>query len=231
MMRYFIFNDVDSTVYNTYIASSNIFDSAQEDIDVVKIPGSNRVVYLSNGNFKPFIVKMKCYIPREMQSNVDELKQFLQSQQKICKLVDSLDTSVFRLARFTTGFSLDASDKQGAAFSLEFNARAEKFLTSGEEEITFAANGSITNPTLFPSKPLIRVYGNGTISIGEYSIITNNIEDYVDIDCDSQQAYFEETNMNLNVQIDQFPMLVSGENTITLDSVSKIDIIPRWWKL
>lgn len=231
-MRYFIFNDVDSRTFNTYIATSNIFDSAKENVEIINVPGRNGPIYFSQGTFEPFVATMNCYIPSDMETNINELKQFLQSQQQVAKLFDSLNRNVFRLARFLSSFTLSASDRKGAAFTLEFNCMPQKFLVEGETITTLKSSGTITNPSLMPSKPLLRVYGTGTLTIGEYELTILNANEYTDIDCEIMQCYKGTTNCNNNVEVDEFPVLVGGDSEITLgEGITQVDITGRWWIL
>ena len=45
------------------------------------------------------------------------------------------------------------------------------FLKSGEKRLTFTSNGEIRNNTLFPAKPIILIYGNGTAGMGNRYVI------------------------------------------------------------
>ena len=121
-----------------------------------------------------------------------------------------------------------------ALFTVQFDRKPQKFLKSGERVITFTANGQIRNETLFDAKPLVRVYGTGTVSIGEKSIQVVQSNTYVDIDCEIQNAYKEGTNCNGDIRLlsGDFFSLVHGNNGVTISSgISKVEITPRWWTL
>lgn len=97
---------------------------------------------------------------------------------------------------------------------------------------TFTAGGSISNPTDMPAKPLIRVYGSGAITVNgtEIEIATHSYE-YIDIDCDLQEAFYGAANANMYISLDEFPTFRSGVNIIVLDGVTRVEITPRWWRL
>lgn len=230
-MNYFTFDGTDSRTYNTYIATSNMFDGAEEDVEAINIPGSNRIIYLSNGTFKPFTIKAFCYIPSDMQNKVDALRSYLKSLNKPCRYIEALKPTEYRVARYIDAFELDTSDRQGASFELTFLSRPERFLTSGDEVTTLTSNGTINNPTLFNSKPLLRVYGNGTLTIGDYTITTTNNSTSMYIDCDTMQCYSGSTNKNNDVTLDEFPQLTPGSNSITLSGITQVDITGRWFNI
>lgn len=231
MRNYFIFDDVASTTFNTYIATSNMFDSPQEDVDTITIAGNNNIIYINNGRFYAFTIDLECYVTKDMQTQVDLLRNFLQSRGKACKYIEALKPDEYRIARYISAFSLGSSDRNGAALKIKFNARPERFLISGDTSITFTSDDTVENPTNFDSKPLIRAYSKGRMTINGYEITINSIDEYVDIDCESMQCYKGSVNCNNNVVIDSFPVLSSGENEIELGTVSKIDITPKWWTI
>lgn len=229
-MNYFTFDGVLSTAYNTYIATSNMFDSAEEDVETIAIPGSNRVVYLGSGTYKPFVIEANCFTRTGMQTQVDALRSFLRSRGKVCKYIEADKPTEYRLARYIEPFELGSSDKSGAAFTLRFMARPERFLTSGDVPTVLTGDDTITNPTDFPSKPLIRIYGTGTVDIDGQIITVNAVDDYVDIDFDTMQAYKGSVNCNADVEFDEL-VLAPGVNNVDLTDVTEVDITGRWYTL
>jgi phage-related protein len=118
------------------------------------------------------------------------------------------------------------------SFDIVFNCRPERFLTNGEVVMSFNASGNITNATDMPSKPLIRVYGDGSITVNGTEIeIAPHSYTYIDIDCDLQEAFFGSQNANGYISLDEFPKLDSGANSIVLDGVTRLEVTPRWWRL
>lgn len=92
---------------------------------------------------------------------------------------------------------------------------------------------AIYNPTMFPSKPLIRVTGYGTLSVGDYSLtIQQHSQSYIDIDSDIEDCYCGTVNMNQYVSLEDFPELEPGVNGITHDStITAVQITPRWYRV
>lgn len=105
---------------------------------------------------------------------------------------------------------------------------------SGEVEVKVASPVDLTNPTNFPAKPLIRVYGNGSVQVGDtIATVQNNADGYVDIDCESMNCYDTTGGRNADVSFsgNDFPELASGDNGILLTGPSRVEITPRWWEL
>ena len=110
-------------------------------------------------------------------------------------------------------------------------------LTAGDYtrvSVAVSNNPTLTNPTRFASKPLIRAYGTGSMSVNGITITVTSCTSYVDIDCDMMDCYEGSTNRNADVAFStyDFPELAPGDNTFTINSgISAISVIPRWWRL
>ena len=57
--------------------------------------------------------------------------------------------------------------------------------------------------------------------------------EYIDVDCEMMDAYYESNNANGYVRVwdTDFPVLYAGKNAVTVGECKKIQIIPRWWIL
>lgn len=230
MENYFTFDGVDSRTYNTYIATSNMFGAPEENVETINIPYKNTPVHITQGTFKPFSGKAVCYIPGNMQNNIDDLRNFLKSRFASCRYTEALRPGEYRMARYKEAFEVDKSDRQTAVFALTFECSPQRYLISGDTPIIISSN-TIINNTHMPSSPLIRAYGTGTLTIGGYTITINSVDQYVDIDSETMQCFKGDVNCGSNVELTEYPLLVSGENAVTLDGLSRVEITPRWWKL
>ena len=118
-----------------------------------------------------------------------------------------------------------------AAVGKRYTANDEDYV---QISATVTGSNTLINPTPFASKPLIRLYGNGTVSVNGITITVVNSTSYVDIDCDMMDCYEGSTNRNNDVTFSthDFPVLEPGENTFTIVSgVSGIRVTPRWWQV
>lgn len=97
----------------------------------------------------------------------------------------------------------------------------------------------INNPSCFPSKPIIRVYGSGIFDVNNPTnavtvTIAAHSEPYIDIDSELKECYCGDTNMNGYVSFNnrEFPILTPGRNGIMpTPGITKLEIKPRWWVL
>lgn len=90
------------------------------------------------------------------------------------------------------------------------------------------------NPYQFPAKPLLRVYGTGggKVYIGENFIEILSIDGYVDLNCETHNAYHVGEFCNQTIKSGDFPDLAPGRNRITwTGGITAVEVTPRWWTL
>ena len=237
----FTFNGTSSSAYGTYLADYNQFDGPQRDITLTDIPGRSGSIAIDNNRYNNYILTYSAYMrtasgyPNELRSNMMGLKQLLLTGGLYKRLSDTFNTGVYRMALFQGPFTVLKSDHNSAVFSVNFQCKPQLFLTTGDDAISYTAAGTITNPTDFPSKPLLRIYGTGNLTIGT-GVITINSSDglYTDIDCDTMEAYYGSVSCNGNITLQgySFPTLAPGLNNISwTGSITRVDVTPRWWIL
>ena len=106
------------------------------------------------------------------------------------------------------------------------------YISSSDEMTVVVSEPSLLeNPTLFESKPLIRVYGHGTLIVNnQYVTIAENPYEYIDIDCDIMDAFYGANNANQYVSLpNDYITLHSGNNYIAYDGTAQIT--PRWYEV
>lgn len=234
MKRYiFTFDGKPSTDFGTFIAKSNMFDAPERDFETVVIPGKSGELTLDNGRYRNFTGTIEAYVPRRMQGNVPGLRAYLGSKVGYFKYTDNMHPEEYRMARFIGGFVVSESDRVSAALTLNFDCMPQRWLLSGDMPQTYTANGSIHNPTMFASKPLIRAYGTGTFTINGVTVSITAANQYTDIDCELMDCFKGSTNCNSNVVLTngEFPTIAPGTNSITKSGITSLVITPRWWTL
>lgn len=104
---------------------------------------------------------------------------------------------------------------------------------AGDVTVVVTDGQKIVNPTMFDALPLLRVYGVGTLGLGENLIVITNADSYTDIDCDMMDCFKESVNKNQYVQFsgNDFPTLKPGDNLVTFSGITQVDIKPRWWSV
>lgn len=231
MKHFFVLDGVKSSDFGCYIATTNTFDAPERDVEVVEVAGLNGDLIFDNGRFKNFDATLNAYIPRDMQTNVGGLRNWLLTKSaNYYRYEDTLHPDEFRFVRYAGGYSLDVFDRVGAAFPITFNCKPQRFLKFGEQMNAVSSGSVIYNPTQYAARPLIRVFGNGSITIsGVTQTVTENTS-YIDLDCEIQDAFRGSVNCNALVT-PTFPVIESGVQTVTFTGFSQVLIKPRWWTI
>lgn len=228
---YFVFDGVSSRDFGAIISGYKTFGLPERDEKKVEVPGRNGDLTFDNGRWKNEPITYKCLIYKNFAENYNNLVNLFASKVGYFRLEDTIHPDVFRIAERTGVIDLNMhGDYIAAGFEINFDCKPQKYLKIGEKPVTFTGNGVLMNPTYYEALPIIRVYSTGILGIGSSTIEIHDVDEYVDIDCELENAHKGAINCNDNVS-GVFPKLKAGENNIVLDSISKIDIIPRWWKL
>ena len=235
MRNYFTFGGVRSSDFGVFISGGKTFGAASRDFETVSIKGRDGVLTMDNGRFNEVEQTYEAFILQNFDSNVSGFRNALMSLRGLQRLEDSYHPNEFYRAYYEAGLEPDVvSDLRHGSFEITFTRDPRRFLISGETEKNFFADGTIENPTLFPAKPLLRIYGTGNVGIGSGTITITYADEYTDIDCEMQEAYKGTVSCNEHVQLSghNFPTLEPGRNGIELDgSITKVVITPRWFIL
>lgn len=238
MRNYFTLGGVNSTSMGVYLNGRAVFSSPSREINFISVPGRNGDLIglptrLQNG----VLVYEEAYIFQNFSSNIVALRNLLLSTVAYRRLIDTYNPDEYRLVTFAGPLEVDVTARLNAGrFSLQFQAMPQRFLLSGDTVTELTATGSISNPTAFPAKPLLRVYGKGNLGIGSQTltIASDYPNSYIDIDCERMVGFYGTTNCNAYLSSSgiDFPVLAPGSNAISLGSgITKVQITPRWWRV
>lgn len=222
-----------------YVDSSLSFNKPGKVVNTYAIPGRNGSLIVDEGTFENVVITFPAYYKEHQGLTFAELWSSLIN--KLAPLSGyqriewAWDPEHYRVGRVIIPQTPNAArlNKDGF-FDLAFDCKPQRFLTKGEKSVAFTASGSIINPTAFDSRPLIRVYGSGTATIGDVQVTISTSGTYTDIDCEMMDCYEGATNRNSAVTFSgyDFPVLVPGKSQILLGTgITKIEITPRWWEL
>ena len=235
MIGYFVFGNRSSRDYALYISGDGTYDAPERDYDEIEIPGRSGNLILDNHRYKNITVKYDAFIKDDFDVNFAGFRSYLLSCTGYKRLEDTYHPDEYRMALYKGPLQPDVGAflREGS-FTVEFNCKPQRFLKSGEKIHSFTEDGSLLNPTDFSSRPVIRVYGAGTFSIaGQIVTVAVHPYEYIDVDCEMMDAYYESNNANGYVRVwdTDFPVLYAGKNAVTVGECKKIQIIPRWWIL
>lgn len=155
------------------------------------------------------------------RTKLGDLRSWLTSRGNYKRLTDTYHPDEFRLGVVREGLEVDPQHiTRAGGFTMKFDCKPQRFLISGETSLLFTQNGTIYNPTLFESSPIIKVTGYGTVAIGPYRFIVSedNVWTIV-IDTELMESYIpagqaypwtEENNVVITEELGIELELVSG---------------------
>lgn len=179
MFKSLTFDGENSLDYGVHINGEGVYNAPERDVEMISIPGRDGDYALDHGRFHNIDVTYPAGIGEMSQTDfADKIGAFrnaLASRRGYCRLEDDYHTDEFRMGVYKSG--LEASPvmyNRAGEFDLVFNCKPQRFLKSGEQATEFTQSGTITNPTLFESKPLLELYGYGTLNVNGSEIVLHN---------------------------------------------------------
>lgn len=224
-----------------FAGGQETYRAPQTNVNKVSIPGRNGTLIRFEDSFANIELPYHFVIMRNFKTVANAVIAWLKAPTTYAVLADSEHTDYYRMAmvhgelEFEPAIGLDAG-----VVTAEFDCMPQKFLYSGDTWLTPASGAStltVTNPTSFASKPLIRVYGSGdaSITVGNQTIAIDDLDGYIDIDSDIMDCYKGSLNLNSKVTLgaNGFPTLPSGSTTIDFSDahVTSVEVKGRWWTL
>ena len=270
LLNHLTFDGVDSSSFGVFISGDGVFDAPARRGEMISIPGRNGSLFMDEGVFENITVEYPAFIGTSykeiFRTKLGDLRSALTSRGNYKRLTDTYHPDEFRLGVYRSGLEVDPKVITRAGnFTLKFDCKPQRFLVSGEIPHIFTVNGTIINPTLFASSPIIKVMGNGTVAIGDYRFVVSNNTSEITIDTEIMEAYLpagerypwtdengEQIEQEIGIGLDLIngttyptnmlsyiefvnsimPKIEPGEIPIRKsNSITKLEIIPRWWRL
>jgi phage-related protein len=232
------------TQYKVYINGRETFDAPRKKYNYVQIPNRNGELLGAERHFENVIVRYPdCGIETNFDTNIQNLRNFLLSRDGYVKISDSYHPNEFRMGVYEGPFSVNPTELMDAGqFDLQFNCKPQRYLNSGDTSTDVTSSANFTNPSMFPSRPWLRVYGTGGFLVGGITCIIDSSynRSYMDIDCETMECTYDSILVNQYLELSKgnslavdFPSFAgSSISSVTIgsgSSVTKITVKPRWF--
>lgn len=232
----FVYDGEASDTFGMVVSEAPAFEKPKRRNTVYSVPGRNGSIINQEDCYDDVSRTYKVWVAddgAELSTKVNNITSWLYSKTGYLRLEDDFEPDYFRLGYYDGGNNISNELTQYGETSISFTCRPERFLKSGEEEITISNGAIVYNPTRFASRPLLHIEGSGAISvsISGYTIICA-VTDYINIDCDRMNAYrLPSENKNGSIS-GTFPKIYPGDNTISITgTASKVIITPRYYTI
>lgn len=174
-----IFGDVNSADYGIYITGEAVYNAPERAVEMVTVPGRNGAIALDQGRWENIEVSYPagCFggDQSDFASKISEFRNAIVSQIGYQRLTDEYNPNEYRMAVYAEGLDVKPKNKGRAGeFTITFDCKPQRYLTSGETEITVESGDTLTNPTQYESSPLLMTDGYGTMSFNGYDVTIND---------------------------------------------------------
>lgn len=219
----FTFDGTNSRTYGVYITGQGVFNAPERNVEMVEIPGRNGAYALDKGNFNNIEITYPAGIFADTEADfataVSDLRNFLCFKEGYVRLEDDYNSGEYRLAIYKSGLEVEHDGLINGEFEITFECKPQRFLTSGETAVAVASGGTLTNPTLFPSRPQLQIwgYGNFTVNGEALEIISTAIGTVILAEAETyslnttQTIEFDDTYANTG------DLITFGSNSITIN--------------
>lgn len=238
-MGIIIFNGVSSADFNILVEHPPGYEMPKKDYEVTHIPGRNGDVYIDKGSYQNTTRSYDIAVgdsDRSFISMANMVSEWLHSASGYSRLEDSYEPEYYRMAVYKEENNIQNILDHAGRTTIQFDCKPQRFLKLGDIEIYVTTEIVLRNPTGFSAKPIIRINGSGSgwLNVGSQSVNIIDINEYVTMDCELQDAYKGVQNCNSKIELVDgiFPKLDAGETTINFNGgITSVEVIPRWWTL
>lgn len=223
MLPFFIWKDINSSDHLIINKLPSII-RAQKNIDKIEIDGRDGFLTQDNGNYKGIIKSLECTITD--LSKIDFICAWLTGEGEV---IFSNEPGKKYKATIINQIEFKKIAATFHSLIIQFDCQPHKY-DLDNDLVTLNASGTINNSGTAYSKPIIKIYGTGSINLSINSNIINltNVDEYVTLDSDLVDCY-KDTILKNNYMNGDFPILEVGANNITwTGTVTKVEITPNW---
>lgn len=168
------FDGVSSRDFGVYITGEAVYNAPNKEVEMISIPGRNGQFALDKGRFENIEVSYPAGIFADSETDfaeaISNFRNFVCSRQGYVRLTDDYNPNEYRMAVYISGLEVTPALLKAGEFTITFNCKPQRWLTSGETAVEVESGDVLTNPTSFEAQPVLEVDGYGTISFNGYDI-------------------------------------------------------------
>jgi len=223
MLPYFIFSNINSDEYLIINKLPSIFKAAK-DIEKIELQGRDGFLTKDNESYKSIVKSVECTIKN--LSQIDFICSWLSGGGEV---IFSNEPDKIYKATIINQIEFKRAFVNFHSFIILFECQPHKY-SIDNNIVTLSTSGTIFNSSTTSSKPVIKIYGTGSVDliINSNVIHLTSVVDYVVIDSELMDCY-KDTVLKNNYMNGDFPILIKGDNVISwIGTVTKVEITPNW---
>lgn len=233
-----IINGKNLADFGAIMTDAKTLSAPNPQYETIEVDGRNGDLLIDRGRYSNYELQITGVLdgmkPADFYNNFVALRGYLMAQSGYVRIEESALPDHYRTGRLMGGIAPNTSGEHYIrAFTLRYWCVPQMWLKSGEIGIDQTAGFKVFNPTMYTARPLIRVYGTGTLTVGTNVItVAAGADSYIDIDSEIYDCYEGTNNRNALVSMaGGFPVFESGETEIQLSGITRVVVTPRWYTL
>ena len=231
----FYLDGIDARSAGIQLQAPIEFSEAVPVVEAQTIPGRNGDLIWETGSYENRGASASCFcLQKDVEKAVSSAGRFLMGKKGYRRLETSDDPDHYWMARVENSPRIEQRLRMLAPFEIGFDCKPQRFVKSGENPVVFTTNSSLFNQYGQIALPFITLYGQGAgrLTIGDCVVEVKTLNGVLYLDSDTQNAYNNNGNQNMNINAPVFPVLGDGEIQIAFSGgIERVEIIPRWWEL
>lgn len=197
----------------------------ESDIEEIPITGRDGDLTIDNNAKKSYTLPIDCTL---LDSNrIQEVKMWLIGG--LGDLIFNWQQDFKYEAKLNNKIDIAQSMTICGEFQITFKVKPYK-KSINDNVVVLESTGTLYNSSGNISKPIIKLYGTGniTLMVNSQTVKLTSISEYITIDSNMQNAYKDTLPQNSNMD-SEFPVLEVGNNTVSWSgNVTKVVITPHW---
>lgn len=231
----FYIDGIDARSVGIQLQAPIEFSEAVPVFEAQTIPGRNGDLIWETGSYENRSGSASCFcLQKDVEKAISSAGRFLMGKKGYRRLETSDDPDHYWMARVENSPQIAMRLRTLAPFEIGFDCKPQRFVKAGENAVVFTSNGSLFNQYGQIALPFITLRGQGAgrLTIGDCVVEAKALNGVLYLDSDTQNAYNDSGNQNLNINAPVFPILGDGEIPISFSGgIERVEIIPRWWEL
>jgi phage-related protein len=231
----FYLDGIDARSAGIQLQAPIEFSEAVPVVEAQTIPGRNGDLIWETGSYENRSGSASCFcLQKDVEKAISSAGRFLMGKKGYRRLETSDDPDHYWLARVENSPRIEQRLRTLAPFEIGFDCKPQRFVKAGENAVVFTSSGSLFNQYGQIALPFITLYGQGAgrLTIGDCVVDVKALNGTLYLDSDTQNAYNNNGNQNLNINAPVFPVLGDGEIPVAFSGgIDRVEIIPRWWEL
>ena len=231
----FYLDGIDARSAGIQLQAPIEFSEAVPIVEAQTIPGRNGDLIWETGSYENRGASASCFcLQKDVEKAISATGRYLMAKKGYRRLETSDDPDHYWMARVENSPQIAIRLRTLAPFEIGFDCKPQRFVKAGENAVVFTANGSLFNQYGQIALPFITVYGQGVglLTIGDCLVDIKSLDGTLYLDSDTQNAYNNNGNQNLNINAPVFPVLGDCEIPIAFSGgIKRVEIVPRWWEL